>query len=124
MDVLTKAQELADVLEGSPELNQMRAAEAAMKADKNAFSLMQDFSAKQMEVYNMQVSGKEPSDKLSEELESLREKIQETPLIMDYLTAQGQVGNILENINNAISRVLQGDRGCDESSCSSCSGCS
>jgi len=124
MDVLTKALELAEALEASPELNQMRKAEEAMQADKDAMSLMQEFRAKQMEVYNMQVAGEEPSDKLSEELENFRNKLQENLLIMDYLTAQEKVGRILEYINNAISNVLQGGNGCSESSCSSCSGCS
>ena len=124
MDILTKAQELADALENSTELQNLREAEKAMQVDKNAMSLMNDFRTKQMEVYNMQVSGEEPSDQLNEELDSRREKMQENILIMDFLSAQEKVGRILEQINNAISKVLQGDHGCDESSCSSCSGCS
>ncbi|MEL7566464.1 MAG: YlbF family regulator [Dehalobacterium sp.] len=124
MDVLTKALELAEALEASPELNEMRKAEEAMQADKEAMSLMQDFRVKQMEVYNMQVAGEEPSDKLSEELEDFRKKLQENLLIMEYLTAQEKVGRILEYINTAISKVLQGDNGCSESSCAGCSGCS
>lgn len=123
MDVLTKAQELADALEASPELNKLRETEKAMQADKKAMSLMQDFRRKQMEVYNMQVAGEEPSDQLTEELDSLRDKLQENLLIMDYLSAQERMGKILEQINGAISRVLQGDQGCSESSCAGCSGC-
>lgn len=125
MDVLTKAQELAEALEASSELNQMRTAEAAMQADPNAMALMQEFRGKQMEVYNMQVAGQEPTDTLTGELEGLRGKLQENILIMDFLAAQDKVGKILEYINSAISQVLQGgDGGCDEGSCSSCSGCS
>lgn len=123
MNVLTKALELAEALETSPELNQMREAEKVMHGDKVAMSLMNDFNAKQMEAYNLQVSGEDPSDKLMEELNALRQKLEENDLIMDYLTAQEEVGKILEYINNAISQVLQGDSGCSSSDCAGCSGC-
>jgi cell fate (sporulation/competence/biofilm development) regulator YlbF (YheA/YmcA/DUF963 family) len=123
MDILFKAQELANALENSPELHELRATEKIMKADKTAMSLMNDFQMKQMEVYNMQVAGEEPSDKLTSELHSLREKLQENDVVMDYLKAQEKVGFILEQINNVISRVLQGDNACGEEGCAGCSGC-
>jgi len=123
MDILAKAQELADALEQSPELNELRKKEEIMKADSTAMSLMNDFQLKQMEVYNMQVSGEEPSDKLTGELESLRQKLQENDVIMDYLEAQEKVGKILTQINYTISQVLQGDSACSEGGCAGCSGC-
>ncbi|MGI6684774.1 MAG: YlbF family regulator [Bacillota bacterium] len=123
MDILVKAQELADALERSPELYELRNTEKIMKSDSAAMSLMNDFQEKQMEVYNMQVSGVEPSDKLTKDLENLRQKLQENDVIMDYLRAQEKVGKILGQINNVISQVLQGDNACSESGCAGCSGC-
>lgn len=123
MNVLTKALELAEALEASPELNKMRESEKAMHADKDAMALMRDFNVKQMEVYNLQVSGEEPSEKLMGELTAQRQKLEENSLILDYLTAQQEVGKILEYINNAVSQVLQGDSGCSPSDCAGCSGC-
>ncbi|ATW24246.1 YlbF family regulator [Candidatus Formimonas warabiya] len=122
MDILNKAQELADALEKSDELRNLREAEKTMQSDKQAMKLMNDFRVKQLEVYNMQVAGEEPSDQLTEELDQLREKLQENLFIMDYLSAQEKVGKILEQINNIISQVLHGDS-CNGNSCASCSGC-
>ncbi|MEN3004338.1 YlbF family regulator [Dehalobacterium formicoaceticum] len=123
MEVLNKAQELANALENSEELLQMREAEKRMNEDQTAMSLMHEFRNKQMEVYNVQVAGQEPSKELEQEMENLRAKLQENPLILDYITAQEKLGRVLEYINRAISQVLQGESSCDESSCSSCAGC-
>jgi cell fate (sporulation/competence/biofilm development) regulator YlbF (YheA/YmcA/DUF963 family) len=124
MDVLNKAQELAEALENSEELLKMREAEQRMSEDQDAMSLMQEFRRKQMDVYNVQVAGQIPSEELEQEMENISKRLQENPLISDYITAQEKVGRILEYINSAISQVLQGGNGCDESSCSSCAGCS
>ncbi|MGI6629066.1 MAG: YlbF family regulator [Bacillota bacterium] len=123
MDVLVKAQELAEALEKSSELHDLRLKEKILKSNSSAMSLMNEFQKKQMEVYNMQVAGEEPSDKITDELNILRDKLQENEIILDYLKAQEKLGKILEEINYAISRVLQGDDACGEDGCAGCSGC-
>jgi len=123
MNILEKAAELAAALEGSDEVKQVRETEKIVQADKQAVELMNKFQAKQMEVYNIQMAGKDPSEEISQELNQLRDRIQKNNKLMDYIQAQEKLGKILEQVNVLISKALQGDS-CGDNCCSGCAGCS
>lgn len=122
MSVLEKAKELADALTVSPELNDMREKEKLVKADSEARKLMDKISARQMELYQLQTEGKEPSPELMEMLSGLQEEMERNNKVMDYLGAQEKMGKILQEVNKMISEALSGGS-CEENDCSHCAGC-
>ncbi|MDD2498367.1 MAG: YlbF family regulator [Desulfitobacteriaceae bacterium] len=122
MSVLEKAKELADALTVSPELNDMREKEKLVKADSEASQLMDKISARQMELYQLQTEGKEPSPELMEMLRGLQEEMERNNKVMDYLGAQEKMGKILQEVNKMISEALSGGS-CEENDCSHCAGC-
>ncbi|MGI6066573.1 MAG: YlbF family regulator [Bacillota bacterium] len=122
MSVLEKAKELSDALSGSPELNDMREKEKLVKADSEASQLMDKISARQVELYQLQMEGKEPSPELMEILRGLQEEMERNDKVMNYLEAQEKMGKILQEINKMISQALSGES-CEGNDCSHCAGC-
>lgn len=121
-EILEKAQELATALQESFELQNVRAKEKLVQDDPAAKKLMDGLRATQMEYYNLQMDGGEPSEELVAKLKSLQEEMEENDLLMDYMEAQESLGKVLQQINVMISQALSGE-GCSGTECSSCSGC-
>jgi len=122
-DILAKAHELAKTMEESAELAAVREKEAAVQGDAEAKRIMDGLRSSQMEYYNLQMSGEEPSADLMAKIQSLQSEMEENSLVMDYMEAQETLGKILQQVNVIISQVLNGGQGCSGSDCSSCSGC-
>lgn len=123
MNVLEKAQELADALAGSPEIAELRGMEEKIKKNPEAEGLINEFRFKQMQYYNLQMEGKEATEEMMKEVQELQDRMEENQLVMDYMSAQERVGKILEQVNAMISRALQGDSCASGECCSGCSGC-
>lgn len=127
--IIEKAVELADLLKASEELKAVREAESMISANKEAMELMNNYQSKQQQFYNAQTEGKELPKELLNELKSLEEKMSQNQIIMNYITAQNKIGNLLHQVNAVISSAIQGDSCNSDSSCSSgdcctsCSGC-
>ena len=122
-EILEKAQELANALQESFELQNVRAKEKLVQADPAAKVLMDGLRATQMEYYNLQMEGGEPSEELVSKLKSLQEEMEDNSILMDYMEAQETLGKVLQQVNIMISQALSEGEGCSGTECSSCAGC-
>ncbi|MGF7186628.1 cell fate (sporulation/competence/biofilm development) regulator YlbF (YheA/YmcA/DUF963 family) [Desulfitispora alkaliphila] len=124
MSVIEQAKTLGAAIASSPELEQLKNAEARMTVDPTAGEIIQEFQQKQQELQQLQMQGKELTEEQKQAVESLEAKMQGNDSISSYMKAQQDFEQLLQQVNTIISSAISGDQGCSDSSCGSgCSGC-
>ena len=124
IDVIKKAQELAQVIAQSPEFIGMRTAEDAASRDDTIAEAFGRYSDLQNQVERISMQ-KEPDfaqmEKLSEEMKTVQKEIQELPLAKAMQAARGEFTEMMNAVNAELSKVLSPDQGCS-GDCSACGG--
>ncbi len=125
--ILEKAKELGIMISKSQQFANLKEAEAAHIADKEAVQMMVDYSNKQQDIQkraSVPDITKEEILKLKEEAQAEFEKICKNDNIKAYLEASQTFARMIEQVNSIIGYFVKGgqESGCS-GNCSGCSGC-
>ena len=124
MTLLEKAHELGEMIQESPEMQALKAAEAAQEADAEAQELLKAFNLKRMNlVRDMQAEKitREEATKLNSE--AFSEMVEGSATIKAYVEAKKDFDAVVQQINGIINFYITGqDPNCTHD-CSTCGGC-
>ena len=115
-EIMEKANELAELIANSAELEIMRIREADMNKDLEAVKIIGKFQKVQEDIYNKQMSGQELSDEDKKNVSEMEVTMNGNPAIKAYIEASQNFENILRNVNLIITKALSGNQSCDCSS--------
>lgn len=123
--VLNKAQELADAISESDELEELRTAAERLDDDEIASAAIKQFQSKQETIRRAASSGLElPEDKISE-LKELQGRISDIPTVQDFAAAQNGFNMMMGKVNDIIATAVTGVVPGEEEGGSECGpGCS
>ena len=112
-EIMEKANELAELIANSAELEIMRIREADMNKDLEAVKIIGKFQKVQEDIYNKQMSGQELSDEDKKNVSEMEVTMNGNPAIKAYIEASQNFENILRNVNLIITKALSGNQSCD-----------
>ncbi|MBQ8637221.1 MAG: YlbF family regulator [Clostridia bacterium] len=124
MTLLEKAHELGEMIQESPEMQALKAAEAAQESDSEAQELLKAFNLKRMNlVRDMQAEKitREEATKLNSD--AFSEMVESSATIKAYVEAKKDFDAVVQQINGIINFYITGqDPNCTHD-CSTCGGC-
>ena len=123
MSIYDKAKALADEIRASEELRRVKETELKMLIDLPAREIVDTYQQIQMDAINAGISYDELDADKKSQLEDLEKKMQENAVIMEYMTANQELNQMLESVNMIISSALNDNNGGGCSSCSSAGNC-
>ncbi len=106
MSVKTKAHELARAIRESSEWQRVEKARAEIDQHEAAKIMLRDFNAKQVQLYQMQMQGKEPTEQEIAELQRLLETISFNPYLREFLEAEQALATMVQEVQNILSEAL------------------
>lgn len=106
MNVYDKAHELARALKDSPEVVEYRRLTDKINANANNKKIVDDFRVKQIELYNLQVQGQEPSKEQMEAINSLYGVMSMNPEIREFLEAEIKFSRLWEDVTKIIGEAV------------------
>lgn len=119
--VLDKAQELADAISDSEELEELRVAAERLDEDEIASAAIKQFQEKQETIRRAASSGLElPEDQISA-LKELQGRIGEIPAVQSFASAQDGFNMMMSKVNDIISTAVTGSIPGEEEGGSDCS---
>ena len=128
--IIEKAQELGTMIANSPEAARVSTSADNMNANEEAVNLLQTYNANRREATE-KLRGTDPS---KEDLQNFKdyvqaefEKIAKNPLIAEYLEANREFENMVNQVNAVLEYFITGQEsnsggGCS-GNCSSCKSC-
>ncbi|RJQ45819.1 MAG: YlbF family regulator [Gaiellales bacterium] len=106
--VLDKAQELADAISESDELEDLREAAERLDEDEIASAAIKQFQDKQETIRRAASSGLElPEDHINE-LKELQGRISDIPTVQDFAAAQNGFNVMMSKVNDIIAAAVTG----------------
>lgn len=124
MTLLEKAHELGEMIQQSPEMQALNAADAAQAADAEAQELLKAFNLKRMNLVRDMQSEKitrEEATKLNSD--AFAEMVESSATIKAYVEAKKDFDAVVQQINGVINFYITGqDPNCTHD-CSTCGGC-
>lgn len=123
MSIYDKAKALADEIHNSDELRRVKETELKMLIDMEAREIVETYQQIQMDAINAGISYDDLADDKKAELTALENKMQENAIIMEYMTANQELNQMLESVNMIIMSALNENNGGGCSSCSSAGNC-
>lgn len=123
MSIYDKAKALADEIQASDELRRVKETELKMLIDMDAREIVESYQRIQMEAINAGIAYDDLDEATKAQLTELEDKMQENPVIVEYMTANQELNQMLESVNMIISSALNPDSGNSCSSCSSAGNC-
>ena len=124
MTLAEKAHELGKMIEESPEMAAMNAAEAAQEADAAAQELLQEFNLKRMNLARDLQAGKiKQAEAMLKNSQAFDEMVAKSETIKAYVEAKKAFDEKINEINGILNYYITGQQpGCTHD-CSSCGGC-
>ena len=128
--IIEKAQELGTMIANSPEAARVSTSADAMNANEEAVNLLQTYNQNRREATE-KLRGTDPSKEdlqnFKEYVQAEFEKIAKNPLIAEYLEANREFENMVNQVNAVLEYFITGQEannggGCS-GNCSSCSSC-
>jgi len=108
MAIKEKAHELAQEIINSSEYEEMKQAEQAVMNDDEASDLMEELESVQQRIQMAQMNGQEIDQQQQKKIQNLKAKMQQNAKISDFLSAQQEFNEVMEDVNELISNALQG----------------
>ena len=108
MAIKEKAHELAQEIINSSEYEEMKQAEQAVMNDDEASDLMEELESVQQRIQMAQMNGQEIDQQQQKKIQNLKAKMQQNAKISDFLSAQQEFNEVMEDVNEIISDALQG----------------
>ncbi|MEE0944270.1 MAG: YlbF family regulator [Clostridia bacterium] len=124
MTLLEKAHELGEMIQESPEMQALKAAEAAQEADTEAQELLKAFNLKRMNlVRDMQAEKITREEATKKNSDAFSEMVESSATIKAYVDAKKDFDAVVQQINGIINFYITGqDPNCTHD-CSTCGGC-
>jgi cell fate (sporulation/competence/biofilm development) regulator YlbF (YheA/YmcA/DUF963 family) len=98
MNVYDKAHELAAVLKTIPEVIEYKACKEKIEGNPSNKKMVEDFRKKQIEVYTLQMQGKQPSKEQMESFQGLYSIVKMNPDVNKYLESELRFSQIYSDI--------------------------
>lgn len=98
MNVYDKAHELASALKATPEVIEFRACKEKIDSNPSNKKMVDDFRKKQIEVYTLQIQGKQPSKEQLESFQGLYDVVRMNPDVNRYLEAELKFSQLYNDI--------------------------
>ena len=124
--MLEKARELGIALAGSPEFIRMRQAQADLEQNEAVSALMTELQQKRGELIGLM--NDENSDnvgalELTNDVERLQGQLQENPLFMELVEAEGAFSALINAVDREINACIGNVQQDCGGNCGACSGC-
>jgi cell fate (sporulation/competence/biofilm development) regulator YlbF (YheA/YmcA/DUF963 family) len=103
-----KAQELADAISDSDELEELQAAAERLDGDEIASAAIKSFQEKQEVVRRAAGSGLELPEEQINELKEMQGSISDIPTVQDFASAQNGFNVMMSKINDIIAAAVTG----------------
>lgn len=123
MSIYDKAKALADEIQASDELRRVKETELKMLIDMEAREIVENYQRIQMEAINAGIAYDDLDDATKAQLTELEGKMEQNPVIVEYMTANQELNQMLESINMIIGSALNDNGGSSCSSCGSAGNC-
>jgi cell fate (sporulation/competence/biofilm development) regulator YlbF (YheA/YmcA/DUF963 family) len=98
MNVYDKAHELASELKNSPEVIEYKKAQEKINSGAANKKMVDDFRKKQLEVYSIQMQGKEPSKEQIDSINSLYSVISMNSEVRGFLESEMRFSRLWEDV--------------------------
>ncbi|HHV65047.1 MAG TPA: YlbF family regulator [Peptococcaceae bacterium] len=105
-EVYIKACELAQAIVQSTEANELRKAEQRIREDKVANNLAERWKKVYERITNLQNNGQPLTESDERSIEFIEAKVENHPLILDFIEAHHKFTNMLEEVNSILSSAL------------------
>lgn len=119
-EIYIKACELAEAITKSPEAEALRKAERGIRSDRVANNLTERWKKVYERVTEIQNNGQELSEQDEKAIEFIEAKVENHPLILEFIEAHNKFTSMLEEINGVLSGALTFDTVEDADPCLSC----
>jgi cell fate (sporulation/competence/biofilm development) regulator YlbF (YheA/YmcA/DUF963 family) len=120
-EVYIKACELAQAISQSAEANELRKAEQRIRQDKVANNLAERWKKVYERITSLQNSGQPLTENDERSIEFIEAKVENHPLILDFIDAHQKFTTMLEEINDVLSACLTLE--CNEPEADHCVSC-
>ncbi len=108
MNLEEKAKELALLLKETEEYKGLMSAQTRVRLDPVAEDLVKQLQIKQQEIYQVQMSGNNPSPELIQQIEFLDTQVQSNLTLKNFIKAQETFGDKMNAVNETIGKELFG----------------
>ncbi|KUO62727.1 MAG: hypothetical protein APF84_03515 [Gracilibacter sp. BRH_c7a] len=119
-EVYIKASELAKAIAQSPEAELIRKTEQEIRKDKVANNLTERWKKVYERVSEVQSSGQELTEQDEKAIEFIEAKVENHPLILEFIEAHGKFAEMLEGVNGILSGALTFDTEEQTDACVTC----
>ncbi|ADY56070.1 protein of unknown function DUF964 [Syntrophobotulus glycolicus DSM 8271] len=120
-ELYLKASELAEAIHNSPEAIEVREAEKKIREDKVANNLNERWQKVYQRVQKDLEEGKELSEQDQRSIEFIEAKVENHPVLLNYMAAHNKFTALLQEINNILTGALQFDTADpEEDACITC----
>ncbi|MEW6541092.1 MAG: YlbF family regulator [Bacillota bacterium] len=109
MSVILKAMELGHEISQSTELHKMRETEASVHADQAAAGMIQEFQVKQRVMAEARSTGRKLTGEEQDELVNLHQRMTENPKIKEFMEAQRQFHQMINDVNRILQQAITGN---------------
>ncbi len=133
-EIIEKASQLGQMIADCQEANRVKIASDKMNADENAVDMLNNYSDNRHKatekLRSMESPSKEDIEAFQKEDMAEFEKLMQNPLIAEYIEANKEMENLVNQVNAVLTYFIQGGQegdmaasgGCN-GNCSACSGC-
>ncbi|NLI93999.1 MAG: YlbF family regulator [Peptococcaceae bacterium] len=119
-EVYIKACELAQAIANSPEAVELKRAEQEIRKDKVANNLTERWKKVYEKVSELQRNGQPLTEQDERSIEFIEAKVENHPLILEFIDAQHKFTEMLEGINEVLSGALTFDTDDQADPCITC----
>ena len=111
MNIYDKAHELAGALKLSQEVVEYKKSQNKIKSNENNKKMVEDFRSRQMELYSLQMQGREPSKEQIDAINNLMGIISMNPEVREFLEAEMRFSRLWEDIMKILGEAVDLDLG-------------
>ncbi|MCF6093135.1 YlbF family regulator [Microaerobacter geothermalis] len=105
--ILKKAEELADLISNSPEVDIFKKAEAKIKINERVQTLISQIRKKQKQLVSYEHLKKDDlAKKVEEEIERLQDELDSIPIVQEFKQTQVDINDLLQLITNVIANTV------------------
>ncbi len=119
-EVYVKACDLAKTIAESPEAQLLRKAEKEIRKDKVASNLTERWKRVYERISELQSAGKDLSEQDEKAVEFIEAKVENHPLILEFIDAHQKFMEMLEDVNGVLSGALTFDTEEETDGCITC----
>ncbi len=105
--IMSQAKELADSIVSSTEFEEMKEKEAAMVANEEAKSMLDELNAKYKQLQMLQQNGQQVTEEQKQELNAMEQKMRQNDLINDFFEKQQKFNQLMQSVNQVITSEIQ-----------------